>query len=107
MKRRFSVFPVAGGGTRTRTEVALQRILSPLCLPLPPPRRIVWTALRMRGRDWIVTEMLEVLLSGGRAAAGRGWGGGARFFPLRVCATDCLKPAGCLTLAVRGIHRWI
>lgn len=30
--------PSAGGGTRTRTTVARQGILSPLCLPLPPPR---------------------------------------------------------------------
>ena len=28
----------AGGGTRTRTDLSVQRILSPLCLPLSPPR---------------------------------------------------------------------
>src|SRR5262249_42278609 len=28
----------AGGGTRTRTGLSAQRILSPLCLPLSPPR---------------------------------------------------------------------
>jgi hypothetical protein len=30
----------AGGGDRTRTAVTRQGILSPLCLPIPPPRRI-------------------------------------------------------------------
>ena len=35
-----STFSDAGGGTRTRTEVTLQGILSPLCLPFhhPGPR---------------------------------------------------------------------
>ncbi len=29
----------ASGGNRTRTRVAANRILSPACLPVPPPRR--------------------------------------------------------------------
>ncbi len=31
----------ASGGNRTRTRVAANRILSPACLPVPPPRRLL------------------------------------------------------------------
>jgi hypothetical protein len=31
----------ASGGNRTRTGVAAHRILSPACLPVPPPRRLL------------------------------------------------------------------
>ena len=31
---------IAEGGTRTRTEVYLQRILSPSCIPVSPPRPV-------------------------------------------------------------------
>ena len=33
----------ASGGNRTRTRVAANRILSPACLPVPPPRRLLQT----------------------------------------------------------------
>jgi hypothetical protein len=39
----------AGGGTRTRTDLSVQRILSPLCLPLSPPRLPVGMSKHKRG----------------------------------------------------------
>jgi hypothetical protein len=38
----------AGGGTRTRTDLTAQRILSPLRLPVPSPRRRLFLTQRNR-----------------------------------------------------------
>jgi hypothetical protein len=35
----YTILKSAGGGNRTRTAVTRQGILSPLCLPISPPRR--------------------------------------------------------------------
>jgi hypothetical protein len=36
----FLFFDCASGGNRTRTRIAANRILSPACLPVPPPRLV-------------------------------------------------------------------
>src|SRR5581483_7853466 len=41
----------AGGGGRTRTDLSVQGILSPLCLPVPPPRRLLVLISKHKVRD--------------------------------------------------------
>src|SRR5688572_27340776 len=42
---------IAGGGDRTRTTLSDHRILSPVRLPVPPPRRADESIARRRGHD--------------------------------------------------------